>query len=293
MTSVVDKSDKEQLNKDTKSDELGESSDNVFQQMKNIPVAGRPSEPTTSSSRRSVSKQFSRRNSVDDNASSLSLENLGGSQDNLSLLGRNPDKEMRIHTGRKESELNNERYLDNREVEEMERRQRESISPIKYVRLSDSATPTSASNEHKVSFADLRKQKARDQFHSSGINITYTEQEKEDVPKKSTGSLLSRRDSQRTMASVEAAPNPVSQESSSPGGGPDAMAAQLNSVRLKLEQRRKRIEDEKRKMEAVMAKQREKVGQEAFLRAVVKGTVINKLILFRISWLLSFFVVHH
>ena len=54
----------------------------------------------------------------------------------------------------------------------------------------------------------------------------------------------------------------------------DAMAAQLNSVRLKLEQRRKRIEDEKRKMEAVMAKQREKVGQEAFLRAVVKGTVI-------------------
>ena len=53
----------------------------------------------------------------------------------------------------------------------------------------------------------------------------------------------------------------------------DAMAAQLNSVRLKLEQRRKRIEDEKRKMEVVMARQREKVGQEAFLRAVVKGTV--------------------
>ena len=53
------------------------------------------------------------------------------------------------------------------------------------------------------------------------------------------------------------------------------MAAQLNSVRLKLEQRRKRIEDEKRKMENVMVKQREKVGQEAFLRAVVKGTVIR------------------
>ena len=51
-----------------------------------------------------------------------------------------------------------------------------------------------------MSFADLRKQKARDQFHSSGINITYTEQEKEDVPKKSTGSLLaSRRDSQQSQ----------------------------------------------------------------------------------------------
>ena len=53
----------------------------------------------------------------------------------------------------------------------------------------------------------------------------------------------------------------------------DAMAAQLNSVRLKLEQRRKRIEEEKRKMEQVMDRQREKVGQQAFLRAVVKGVL--------------------
>ena len=117
---------------------------------------------------RRASKAISRRNSVDDNASSLSLENLGGSQDNLSLLGRNPDKEMRIHTGRRstaglssqqpinpnttnqtsetlihdqiiqQTTPNNDRYLDNREVEEMERRQRESMSPHKsqYVRLS-------------------------------------------------------------------------------------------------------------------------------------------------------------
>ena len=46
------------------------------------------------------------------------------------------------------------------------------------------------------------------------------------------------------------------------------MAAQLNNVRLKLEQRRKRIEEEKKKMENIMARQREKVGQQAFLRAV-------------------------
>ena len=111
LTAVVDKSEKEQFNKDTKSEELGESEptsserQNVFQQMKNIPVAGRPSESSSNSVRRG-SKSFStRRNSVDDNASSLSLENLGGSQDNLSLLGRNPDKEMRTHTGRKEAPL--------------------------------------------------------------------------------------------------------------------------------------------------------------------------------------------
>ena len=64
------------------------------------------------------------------------------------------------------------------------------------------------------------------------------------------------------------------------------MAAQLNSVRLKLEQRRKRIEDEKRKMENVMVKQREKVGQEAFLRAVVKGTVIRLTNLVLVLWLM-------
>ena len=104
------KSDKEQFNKDTKSEELGETSassesGDVFQQMKNIPVAGRPSESKSSNyaGRRSSKSITSRRNSVDDNASSLSLENLGGSQDNLSLLGRNPDKEMRTHVGRREA----------------------------------------------------------------------------------------------------------------------------------------------------------------------------------------------
>ena len=82
------KSDKEQHNKDTKSEELGETSvgseNNVFQQMKNIPVAGRPSE--TNVTPRRASKQFSRRNSVDDNASTLSLENFGGSQVNIGWL---------------------------------------------------------------------------------------------------------------------------------------------------------------------------------------------------------------
>ena len=53
----------------------------------------------------------------------------------------------------------------------------------------------------------------------------------------------------------------------------DEMSAQLNGVRMKLEQRRKRIEEEKRKMEQVMERQREKVGHQAFLRAVVKPGV--------------------
>ena len=147
---------------------------------------------------------------------------------------------MRIHTGRKtgfedsvpNNDRNNDRFLDNRELEEMERRQRESISPVKsqYVRLSDNSNtsgqnPGTGSPADKVSFADLRKQKARDQFHSSGINITYTEQEKEDLPKKSSVSLLSRRDSQRSsvsgapMVTSTEGPNANSDSPSSPAPG--------------------------------------------------------------------------
>ena len=51
------------------------------------------------------------------------------------------------------------------------------------------------------------------------------------------------------------------------------MASQVHNIQLKLEQRRRRIEEEKRKMEMVKARQREKVGQEAFIRAVIKGVM--------------------
>ena len=40
------------------------------------------------------------------------------SQDNLHLLGRNPDKEMKAHTGRSSSGQG--KFMDNRELEEME-----------------------------------------------------------------------------------------------------------------------------------------------------------------------------
>ncbi len=174
--------------------------------MRNIPVAGRPSDAprrasafagggaaaangTSNSSAGGVGLSItgaggrrSRRNSIDENASQLSLENLGGSQDNLHLLGRNPDKEMRTHTGRKQQPDNNRSYIDNRELEEMEKHEREasgssSGAKKQFVDLSSTSSP------EKVSFADLRRQKARDQFHTSGINITY--QEKEDPPKRS------------------------------------------------------------------------------------------------------------
>ena len=133
---------------------------------------------------------------MDENFSQLSIENLCGSQNNVHLLGRNPDKEMRTHVGRVQEppagissstslddslpaavadlsmQAQGSRFVDNRELEEgAEKHMREERGK--------------SEPEVKVSFADLRKQKAHDQFHSSGININYMQNEKEDAPKKS------------------------------------------------------------------------------------------------------------
>lgn len=74
---------KEKQNTDTKAEERGDSK-----------AAGRPSnwedtrKPTFAGRR-------SRRNSVSDD-SQLTIENFGGSQDNINFIGRNPDKEVSV-----------------------------------------------------------------------------------------------------------------------------------------------------------------------------------------------------
>lgn len=50
----------------------------------------------------------------------------------------------------------------------------------------------------------------------------------------------------------------------------NAMNAQLNTIRLKLEEKRRRIEHEKKRMEMSFNRQRQQVGQQAFLQAVTK-----------------------
>ena len=73
----------------------------------------------------------------------------------------------------------------------------------------------------KVSFADLRKQKARDQFHSSGINITYNE--KEDLPKttNSSGSGLQRSNSTRQQQADPSSSGGLTSWASKPQAGSD------------------------------------------------------------------------
>ena len=92
---------------------------------------------------------------------------------------------MKTHSGRAAAAASaSSKFVDNRELEEMEQQQSGGGGKMS-VRMGvgleaaagglEAATEAVASSRssEKVSFADLRKQKARDHFHTSGINITY------------------------------------------------------------------------------------------------------------------------
>jgi hypothetical protein len=92
---------KEKFNTDTKAEERGEDQPAAGRSSAHGP-AGVPS--NWEDRKQTYAGRRSRRNSITDD-SHLTIENFGGSQDNLSLLGRNPDKEpvTLAHSGRRPS----------------------------------------------------------------------------------------------------------------------------------------------------------------------------------------------
>lgn len=94
---------KERFNVDTKADERGESAGNggggsgLSGSPAGVPSNWEDRKVSTYSGRRS------RRNSITSDDSHLTIENFGGSQDNLSMFGRNPDKEPVTLSGRRPS----------------------------------------------------------------------------------------------------------------------------------------------------------------------------------------------
>lgn len=61
--------------------------------------------------------------------------------------------------------------------------------------------------------------------------------------------------------------------------GGQATAAQLNNIRLKLEEKRRRMEQEKRRMELALNRQRQQLGQQAFLQAVTRVSLVWMIII--------------
>lgn len=96
---------KEKLNMDSKEEELGERSRGLGRRGSfnnshpDLPAAGMPSRYEE----RPHGRSRSRRNSISAEDSQLTIENFGGSQDNLNYISRNPDKEQFVHSGRRES----------------------------------------------------------------------------------------------------------------------------------------------------------------------------------------------
>lgn len=137
-----------------------------------------------------------------------------------------------------------------------------------------------------ASFADLSKQKViGDQ---KGIQIVYMNYDKEDNAMPSKSSFLNKKpgngntNGEKKTTTFATLPNTTTwqQQSSNvqqqldnhgeDNPGQNVMASQLNDIRMKLEEKRRHIENEKRKMEIVVNKQRQKVGKAAFLQAVTK-----------------------
>ncbi|XP_076751764.1 calmodulin-regulated spectrin-associated protein patronin isoform X15 [Xylocopa sonorina] len=268
-------------------------------------AAGRPSN-WEDQRRSSYAGRRSRRNSVSDD-SQLTIENFGGSQDNLHNFGRNPDKEVGPQIGKRSTTEptlparssvqdvygSGVRYIlfDNGYDKEEPCRFRRQAS---YCRLDNVALKQilhSSENDHSegdtsklASFANLSRQSSE-----KGINLTYTEQERDDSKsnasskkqgqtngngngeKKTTFATLPNTTTWQQQCNQQS--QQVEQHSTDENGGNTIMASQLNNIRLKLEEKRRYIENEKRRMEVVMSKQRQKVGKAAFLQAVTKGKV--------------------
>ena len=169
---------------------------NDLYQTERLPAAGMPSrfEP------RPKGRSRSRRNSISAEESQLTVENFGGSQDNLNeYISKNTDKEI-VHIGRKDSTRSNQqidnRVLDKLEREAIEREKREfmfgsknaifaedppSYDPPPPPQESSSDSETSSDKEKQMSkatsFAELGK--IKEQLPSGGINIIYMQGEKD------------------------------------------------------------------------------------------------------------------
>uniref|UniRef100_A0A0K8SS01 Short spindle protein 4 n=1 Tax=Lygus hesperus TaxID=30085 RepID=A0A0K8SS01_LYGHE len=233
--------------------------------------------PTNWEPRRpSFAGRRSRRSSISDD-SQLTVENFGGSQDNLQFLGRNPDKEQVVHIGRRDSYV----YGSN-----------DALHHISQV----PDTPQRGGLSRSNSFLDNQR-RAEETRSSAGIQQLLLDQSPPPTPpppsvvpmvtpvpeprpperekKVTTFAALPNNTTTWQQQSMANQNNEHQDNGTSDPMDNGVMTSQLVNIRLKLEEKRRRIESEKRRMEAQLNRQRQKVGKAAFLQAVTKGKVVK------------------
>ncbi|KAG5673265.1 hypothetical protein PVAND_003327 [Polypedilum vanderplanki] len=234
---------KEKSNTDSKADERGD-----------IP-AGRPSNWDERKS--TYAGRRSRRNSFSEE-SQLTIENFGGSQDQLNLIGtvdrRSMDRERKISTA---SSVTIEPTLP----------ARSSIADARGTLQigydSDGEKEDKESEKHH-----LRRQNS----NTSSSNSSGVHQIEE---KRKMASFASMAPVSTTTWQQQSSINANQFHEIRDTSQPYVDDSKLSAVRLKLEEKRRHIEKEKRRLETQMSKQLQKVGKAAFLQAINKRVKSN------------------
>ncbi|XP_022172106.1 patronin isoform X5 [Myzus persicae] len=212
--------------------------------------------------KQSYAGRRSRRNSFSED-SQLTVENFGGSQDNLHFLGRNPDKEPAIHVARKDSisKVTNSHSQENDSSGVHNLLQHSNTSPA-MSRVSSDASNNSQGLQRMLydSFDDVESV-VQPPMPTLKRSLSYVDTTTQPVNLSSTTSWLQ-------QSSSSAAHSDHGDDSESDGS---VMSSQLLNIKLKLEEKRRQIENDKRKMESLMNRQRQQVGKAAFFQAVTRN----------------------
>ncbi|KAL5289435.1 hypothetical protein ACFFRR_009524 [Megaselia abdita] len=231
---------KEKTNIESKADERGDGH-----------AAGKPSN-WEHSRRSSFAGRRSRRNSFSDD-SQLTIENFGGSQDQLNTIGRNYERERERKTST--TSISAEPAIP----------LRSSIADARGTLQLGYDTDSGSEKQDRETEKNLRRQGSVD-------NVSQRNKEGDETPKRKTSfatlpSNTTTWQQQSVLSNQSGSDEMYSEEDTRPL----VDATKLSSIRMKLEEKRRRIEQEKRKIEVELSKHQEKVGKAAFLQAINKG----------------------
>ncbi|XP_050529806.1 patronin isoform X2 [Daktulosphaira vitifoliae] len=212
--------------------------------------------------KQSYAGRRSRRNSFSED-SQLTVENFGGSQDNLHFIGRNPDKEPAVHVVHRDSitnKITNSYNQENDSSGVQNLLQHSNTSPA-MSRVSSDASNNSQGLQRMLydSFDDVESV-IHQPMPTLKRSLSYVDTTQSNHPSSTTTWLQ--------QSSSSAAHSEHGDDSESDGS---IMSSQLLNLKLKLEEKRRQIENDKRKIKSLMNQQKQQVGKAAFLQAVARG----------------------
>uniref|UniRef100_A0A336MXI7 CSON005804 protein n=1 Tax=Culicoides sonorensis TaxID=179676 RepID=A0A336MXI7_CULSO len=266
---------KEKSNNDSKADERGDS----------IP-AGRPSN-WGDQRHNTFSGRRSRRNSFSED-SQLTIENFGGSQDQINMIGRfdrgaSNDRERRVSNTSAPAPMN----YPLEQLQPVRSSLSDARSTLQLGYGSDgSGSEKQDRDDEKTTMGRRRpsvesvsasrnatmRQHSRDNIDgeiSRVKQMATTYGNSNDYEKPSPGKMSFAQLSNPTTWQQQTVHHQHSDDIDDVQ--PYVDASKLSTIRLKLEEKRRHIEQEKRKLEAAVSKYQQKVGKAAFLQAINKG----------------------